>query len=291
MMKTIIKRIIAAIISATMIAGIAISGAFSTSIQAEAAKGETNMVIALRSAFDPEFYANQYPDVKAAFGTDKTALFNHFMKYGMKEGRMMNANFDPMAYTSAYPDIKAICAKDDYTKAYEHYVTFGKKEGRTLTTNTAINKKKAAEAPKLYESPSKTTTYQVSLGHNLTVNISENMYQNSSFRIMKDDRGYAAYYGYDLYDTSGGYNGNGAYHYSTITVNNGNISETIYSHNQPQQVQPTSQPTPQPAPQPTPQQDDDDDIELTDEEAEALAYLLLLAGLESELEEDENTQE
>ena len=40
------------------------------------------------NVFDAEFYANTYPDVKAAFGTDETALYNHYLMFGMKEGRL-----------------------------------------------------------------------------------------------------------------------------------------------------------------------------------------------------------
>jgi len=40
------------------------------------------------NVFDAEFYANNYPDVKAAFGTDETALYNHYLMFGMKEGRL-----------------------------------------------------------------------------------------------------------------------------------------------------------------------------------------------------------
>ena len=37
--------------------------------------------------FDPEFYAETYPDVKAAFGNDEAALYNHYVTYGKSEGR------------------------------------------------------------------------------------------------------------------------------------------------------------------------------------------------------------
>lgn len=41
--------------------------------------------------FDATFYATLYPDVKAAFGTDAAALYNHYVKYGKAEGRFKNA--------------------------------------------------------------------------------------------------------------------------------------------------------------------------------------------------------
>ena len=37
--------------------------------------------------FDAAFYANTYPDLKAAFGDNENLLFNHYQKFGKKEGR------------------------------------------------------------------------------------------------------------------------------------------------------------------------------------------------------------
>ncbi|MBR5970774.1 MAG: SGNH/GDSL hydrolase family protein [Lachnospiraceae bacterium] len=39
------------------------------------------------AAFDPAFYANRYPDLKAAFGTDAAKLWQHYQMFGEKEGR------------------------------------------------------------------------------------------------------------------------------------------------------------------------------------------------------------
>lgn len=47
--------------------------------------------------FDPEYYAENNPDVVAAFGEDPTALYQHFKKYGAEEGRLPwdpNADID-----------------------------------------------------------------------------------------------------------------------------------------------------------------------------------------------------
>ena len=43
-------------------------------------------------AFDPVFYVNKYPDVKMVLGTDPQVVLNHYNTYGIKEGRMANAN-------------------------------------------------------------------------------------------------------------------------------------------------------------------------------------------------------
>lgn len=44
------------------------------------------------TVFDAEFYANTYPDVKAAFGNDEKALYNHYVTYGKAEGRLAVAS-------------------------------------------------------------------------------------------------------------------------------------------------------------------------------------------------------
>ena len=44
------------------------------------------------TAFDAQYYADTYPDVKAAFGTDEQALYRHYIEYGKAEGRSANGN-------------------------------------------------------------------------------------------------------------------------------------------------------------------------------------------------------
>lgn len=40
------------------------------------------------TVFDAEYYAQTYPDVANAVGTDKDALYNHYVTFGKAEGRM-----------------------------------------------------------------------------------------------------------------------------------------------------------------------------------------------------------
>lgn len=55
--------------------------AFGTSLTAFAAE-----------PFDPIFYANTYPDVAAALGTDSNVLYNHYINCGRAEGRKAYEN-------------------------------------------------------------------------------------------------------------------------------------------------------------------------------------------------------
>ncbi len=58
----------------------------------------------LRSLFDSEWYASQYPDVVKVYGTDEDALFKHFMTFEINEGRGINTYFDAESYKEANPD-------------------------------------------------------------------------------------------------------------------------------------------------------------------------------------------
>ncbi|MBE6927370.1 MAG: MBL fold metallo-hydrolase [Ruminococcaceae bacterium] len=48
--------------------------------------------------FDAAYYANRYPDLKAAYGTDEAKLYNHFINYGIEEGRCASPYFDVKVY-------------------------------------------------------------------------------------------------------------------------------------------------------------------------------------------------
>ena len=50
--------------------------------------------------FDAEFYANTYPDVKAALGTDEAVLYNHYVTCGKNEGRLPYADASAPAATT-----------------------------------------------------------------------------------------------------------------------------------------------------------------------------------------------
>ena len=40
--------------------------------------------------FDAEYYYNAYPDLQAVIGSDASALYNHYLEYGIKEVLMSN---------------------------------------------------------------------------------------------------------------------------------------------------------------------------------------------------------
>jgi len=85
-----------------------------------------------RSTFDPAYYANNNPDVKAAFGDDQMAMFYHFLYNGLREGRQATADFNVNSYKTRYPDLRAAYG-NDLQKYLWHYTTTGKGEGRIGT--------------------------------------------------------------------------------------------------------------------------------------------------------------
>ena len=80
--------------------------------------------------FDANYYYNTYPDLQVAFGNDEKALFDHFVKCGMKEGRNGNATFNVKAYMKNNLDLVGLFKADDLTDYYAHYANAGKSEGR-----------------------------------------------------------------------------------------------------------------------------------------------------------------
>jgi hypothetical protein len=95
--------------------------------------------------FDHKFYADANADLKAAFGYDKTKLFNHFINNGMTDadprtGRLSRigktiSTFNVEVYASHSPDlVKAFGVLSPKTAPsyYKHYCTNGYKEGRRV---------------------------------------------------------------------------------------------------------------------------------------------------------------
>ncbi|WP_029231108.1 transglutaminase domain-containing protein [Butyrivibrio sp. VCB2006] len=97
------------------------------------------------TVFDASYYASHNPDVVAAFGNNSQKLLEHFVAFGMREGRQGNASFNVQAYKARYADLQKAFG-NDLPRYYEHYISFGAKEGRNgsatgvvQATNTTQN--------------------------------------------------------------------------------------------------------------------------------------------------------
>ena len=99
------------------------------------------------AVFDAEYYYNAYADLRAAIGNDQTALLQHFVTFGMQEGRRGNAEFDVRVYMQNNADLINAFGKEDLTSYYLHYINYGKKEGRIAVSSNAGNAAQGSSAP------------------------------------------------------------------------------------------------------------------------------------------------
>lgn len=81
--------------------------------------------------YDYYYYLAKNPDVAKATGGNPTLTLQHFVQYGMKEGRQSSLNFKVGTYRSSYADLRAAYGSD-LAAYYRHYMTYGFYEGRLL---------------------------------------------------------------------------------------------------------------------------------------------------------------
>ena len=80
--------------------------------------------------FNPDYYADKYADLEAAFGHDASALWSHFQIFGMNEARQASESFNVNVYRDRYEDLRKVFG-DNLPLYYWHYCYFGINEGRS----------------------------------------------------------------------------------------------------------------------------------------------------------------
>ena len=103
----------------------------------EAAKAKADYTFS-KITFDAEYYYNTYPDLQAAFGMDPTALYQHYLTFGIKEGRFGSEEFNCVTYMNNYGDLR-LAFGGDYLLYCQHYEKFGKEEGRNAREKVEVN--------------------------------------------------------------------------------------------------------------------------------------------------------
>lgn len=88
---------------------------------------------AKRAVCNADFYSLRYSDLKSAFGNDSTSLYNHYLSYGINEGRIASETFDVVYYLNSNPDLINAFGSGNYMAAYNHFITYGYKEQRDLS--------------------------------------------------------------------------------------------------------------------------------------------------------------
>jgi len=85
--------------------------------------------ISFISFFDSNLYNSLYDDLKKAFNGDKNKLYNHYISFGIKEGRICSYIYDPFYYQNCNEDLKR-SFNGDMESLFNHYINYGIKEGR-----------------------------------------------------------------------------------------------------------------------------------------------------------------
>lgn len=91
---------------------------------------KNNSWIVQKRVVDPIYYADQYADLRRAFGYDDFALKKHWLENGIKEGRRSSPVFDVRYYLNSYPDLQRAFGRENFYEAVNHWYNGGIPEGR-----------------------------------------------------------------------------------------------------------------------------------------------------------------
>lgn len=86
-------------------------------------------IFEMQDVYNFDYYIANNPDVAAVVGDDDIAALDHFLMYGMNEGRRASGNFDVWAYAGNNLDLLDAFGWD-MAKYYIHYINYGRSEGR-----------------------------------------------------------------------------------------------------------------------------------------------------------------
>lgn len=82
--------------------------------------------------FDLDFYLQKNPDVAGAVAQGWITAYDHFMSFGMSEGRLPFSNFNVDYYLAQSPDVAAAVSSGEVT-AVEHFFKHGTTELREFS--------------------------------------------------------------------------------------------------------------------------------------------------------------
>ena len=129
--------------------------------------------------FDKDLYYSLYPDLQRAFGDNEVALKEHYINFGVAEGRIGSYIIDQKYYINKYPDLKKVYG-NNYRKAVMHFLTCGYREGRCASKMFDVNyyKNMNADVSKAY----KYDNYKI-ISHFLNFGINEGRLCNKEFDV------------------------------------------------------------------------------------------------------------
>lgn len=130
----------------------------------------------LKDIFDAKYYADNNADVKAAYGYDEEKLYEHFVKFGLKEDRKLSPILNVAEYRKAYKDLDAAFG-DNWDAYVQHFMECGALEKRS--EGVLFNPVIYAEAYKDVASAFGSNVAAIAK-HYLTVGIAEHRTEGSS---------------------------------------------------------------------------------------------------------------
>ena len=83
----------------------------------------------LKDIFDAKYYADNNADLKEAYGYDEEKLYEHFVKYGLKENRKLSPILNVAEYRKAYKDLDQAFG-DNWDAYVQHFLEVGAYEKR-----------------------------------------------------------------------------------------------------------------------------------------------------------------
>lgn len=89
--------------------------------------------------FDADYYISHYDDAAKYVKEkgSKNAALEHFVLWGMKQGRCGNDSFDPVMYRALYSDVREAYG-DLWGRYYIHYIRNGRNEGRFTSVKAIV---------------------------------------------------------------------------------------------------------------------------------------------------------
>lgn len=94
------------------------------SMGVQAAPATQKTVPSLRMIFSARYYADRNLDVRMAYGYNEKNLYNHFVTYGIKEGRVISPVLDLHAYKAGNLDLQRAFG-DDWLLYVWHFLNYG----------------------------------------------------------------------------------------------------------------------------------------------------------------------
>ena len=85
------------------------------------------------NVYDFNYYIDHYGDLYNAYRNDPNAAIEHFVNFGMSEGRQAKSDFDVYSYRNQWADLRQAFGWNNLAEYYVHYAKCGKREGRKAT--------------------------------------------------------------------------------------------------------------------------------------------------------------